>query len=289
MILRIDQASPDPVYLQIRDQIVAAIARGELLPADRLPSVRALASDLGINLHTVNKAYAVLRDEGYLLMRGRSGAVVADYQQAASAERKAASAEKIASELYRLALEHCAQGGTEEAFLEEARAQADRRVRRPGRGGRAPRRGRARPRRRRREDRREGREPQRDGRRRPAEGVRPMIAIATVGMFASMELALGLLLVFTPYLMRSNECFAVTVPSSAQKDPRLIALKKRYATTMLALTAALTLVAGGAGSSWRGRGSRAAPWRPWVPGWNAPPSSPSPPSPSRSCCATAAR
>lgn len=135
MIVRIDQASPDPVYLQIRDQIVAAIARGELLPADRLPSVRALASDLGINLHTVNKAYAVLRDEGYLLMRGRSGAVVADYQQAASAERKAASAEKLASELYRLALEHCAQGGTEEAFLEEARTQADRAFADPGVAG----------------------------------------------------------------------------------------------------------------------------------------------------------
>ena len=135
MILRIDQASPEPVYLQVRDQIVAAIARGELLPADRLPSVRALASDLGINLHTVNKAYAVLRDEGYLLMRGRSGAVVADYQQNASRERKAASAERIASELYRLALEHCAQGGTEEAFLEEARVQADRAFSDPGVAG----------------------------------------------------------------------------------------------------------------------------------------------------------
>lgn len=132
MILRIDQASPDPVYLQIRNQIVGAIARGALLPADRLPSVRALASDLGINLHTVNKAYAVLRDEGYLLMRGRSGAVVADYQQAASAERKAASAQQLAAELYRLALEHCAQGGTEEAFLAEARAQADRAFADPG-------------------------------------------------------------------------------------------------------------------------------------------------------------
>lgn len=135
MILRIDQMSPEPVYLQVRDQIVAAIARGELRPADRLPSVRALASDLGINLHTVNKAYAVLRDEGYLLMRGRSGAVVADYQQAASAERKAAGAEKIASELYRLALEHCAQGGTEEAFLEEARFQAGRAFSDPGVAG----------------------------------------------------------------------------------------------------------------------------------------------------------
>ena len=119
MILRIDQMSPNPVYLQIRDQIVAAIARGELLPADRLPSVRALASDLGINLHTVNKAYAVLRDEGYLLMRGRAGAVVADFKQI----------------LYQLALEHCAQGGTEEDFLKEAQAQADRVFADPGVAG----------------------------------------------------------------------------------------------------------------------------------------------------------
>ena len=135
MILRIDQTVPEPVYLQVRNQIVAAIARGELQPADRLPSVRALASDLGINLHTVNKAYAVLRDEGYLLMRGRSGAVVADYRQAASAECKAASAERLAAELYRLALEHCAQGGTEQAFLDEARAQADRAFSDPGVAG----------------------------------------------------------------------------------------------------------------------------------------------------------
>ena len=137
MILRIDQASPDPVYLQIRDQIVGAIARGELMPADRLPSVRALASDLGVNLHTVNKAYAVLRDEGYLLMRGRSGAVVADYQQTATPERRAASADKLATSLYQLALEHCAQGGTEQTFLEEAHAQADRAFADPGVAGAA--------------------------------------------------------------------------------------------------------------------------------------------------------
>ena len=65
---------------------------------------------------------------------------------------------------------------------------------------------------------------------------------ATIGMFASMTLALGLLLAFTPYLMRRNECFAVTVPAAAQTDPRIIALKKRYATVMLALTVAATVV-----------------------------------------------
>ena len=74
-----------------------------------------------------------------------------------------------------------------------------------------------------------------------------MIVVATVGMFAAMTLALGLLLAFTPYLMRRNECFAVTVPASAQKDPRLVSLKKRYATTMVALTAACTIAAIAAG------------------------------------------
>ena len=56
MILSIDQRSEAPLYLQIRDQVIEAIARGELAPGDALPSVRSLASDLGINLHTVNKA-----------------------------------------------------------------------------------------------------------------------------------------------------------------------------------------------------------------------------------------
>ena len=51
MVIRIDQMDRMPVYQQIRNQIVAAIGRGELYPADRLPSVRLLASDLDINIH----------------------------------------------------------------------------------------------------------------------------------------------------------------------------------------------------------------------------------------------
>ena len=65
-MLAVDGALEEPLYLQIRNQIVAGIATGELEPGQALPSVRSLASDLGINLHTVNKAYAVLRDEGYV-------------------------------------------------------------------------------------------------------------------------------------------------------------------------------------------------------------------------------
>ncbi len=137
MILRIDQTSPDPIYQQIRDEIVAAIARGELKAGDRLPGVRALASDLGVNLHTVNKAYAVLRDEGYLLMRGRAGACIADFQQTATPERLAANAARLAEQLYRLALEHSAQGGTEQQFVEAARHEARRAFADPGIAGAA--------------------------------------------------------------------------------------------------------------------------------------------------------
>ena len=116
MILRIDHDAPEPLYLQIRDELVGAIARGELEPGDRLPGVRALAADLGVNLHTVNKAYAVLRDEGYLLMRGRSGAFVAD----APVRRRVEAEERAAAVLRKLALEWRAGGGDARGLLDLA-------------------------------------------------------------------------------------------------------------------------------------------------------------------------
>ncbi|MDR0294425.1 MAG: GntR family transcriptional regulator [Oscillospiraceae bacterium] len=77
MILAVDTLSPSPIYEQLRDQIVAGIASGRLAPGEALPSVRGLAADLGVNFHTVNKAYAILCDEGYIAMDRRKGAVVA--------------------------------------------------------------------------------------------------------------------------------------------------------------------------------------------------------------------
>ena len=126
MIVRIDQKSEEPLYLQIRSQIIAAIARGELVPGTALPSVRSLASDLGINLHTVNKAYAVLRDEGYVLMRGRSGAYIADPCEEDRADRAQIELAKMEDELFELALAHRARGGSRGEFLECASAQAAR-------------------------------------------------------------------------------------------------------------------------------------------------------------------
>lgn len=126
MILSIDQRSDEPLYLQIRDQVIEAIARGELVPGQALPSVRSLASDLGINLHTVNKAYAVLRDEGYVLMRGRSGAYIADPCDNDHKDTAQAALSKMEDELFALALAHRARGGSRGVFLECAAAQATR-------------------------------------------------------------------------------------------------------------------------------------------------------------------
>ena len=126
MVIRIDQRSDEPLYLQIRTQIIAAIARGELVPGQALPSVRSLASDLGINLHTVNKAYAVLRDEGYVLMRGRSGAYIADPCENDRADRTRLELAKMEDGLFELALAHRARGGSWGEFLECAQVQAAR-------------------------------------------------------------------------------------------------------------------------------------------------------------------
>lgn len=77
MILRIDFQSDEALYVQLCNQIILGIATSQFRNGDTLPSVRALADEIGINMHTVNKAYNVLKQEGYLKVNNRSGAVVA--------------------------------------------------------------------------------------------------------------------------------------------------------------------------------------------------------------------
>ena len=76
MLLRLELSGDTPVYQQIRNQVVAAIASGELLPGERLPTIRALAEECGINMMTVSKAYQLLKAEGYITTGRRDGAVV---------------------------------------------------------------------------------------------------------------------------------------------------------------------------------------------------------------------
>ena len=76
MLIQIDFNSPEALYRQLCHQISLGIAMNELREGDSLPSVRELASTIGINMHTVNKAYSILREEGYLTVDRRRGAVV---------------------------------------------------------------------------------------------------------------------------------------------------------------------------------------------------------------------
>ena len=77
MLLKIDFESEEALYIQLCNQIIMGIATDRLQEGDSLPSVRQLAEEIGINMHTVNKAYAVLRQEGFLRLDRRRGAVVA--------------------------------------------------------------------------------------------------------------------------------------------------------------------------------------------------------------------
>ena len=67
MVICIDEVSEIPIYKQIRNQIVLGISDGRLQPGEQLPTVRALAEEIGINSMTVNKAYALLKQEGYIV------------------------------------------------------------------------------------------------------------------------------------------------------------------------------------------------------------------------------
>lgn len=76
MFVVVDWDDRRPAYLQLRDQIVEQIARAELTAGMALPSVRRLASELGVNLHTVHKAFELLRDQGFIQVRAGSSAMV---------------------------------------------------------------------------------------------------------------------------------------------------------------------------------------------------------------------
>lgn len=77
MLIRVDFNSDEAIYMQLCRQIIIGIANAQIKEGDNLPSVRELAEDVGINMHTVNKAYSILRQEGYLKVDRRHGAIIA--------------------------------------------------------------------------------------------------------------------------------------------------------------------------------------------------------------------
>lgn len=77
MYIEIDFNSDEALYMQLRNQIILGIAKHQFQEGDSLPSVRQLADEIGINMHTVNKAYGVLKQEGLIRLDRRKGAVIA--------------------------------------------------------------------------------------------------------------------------------------------------------------------------------------------------------------------
>ena len=73
MVIELDMESEVPIYVQLRNQIVKGIGKGELKAQEKLPTVRQLAAEAGVNTMTVNKAYQILKAEGYIKIDRRHG------------------------------------------------------------------------------------------------------------------------------------------------------------------------------------------------------------------------
>lgn len=112
MIIEVDMNSSTPIYVQLRNQIVMGIGRGELKLGESLPTVRQLAQDIGVNTMTVNKAYQILKTEGYIKIDRRHGAIVSD-----NIDMDIVFREKLENELELLLAEAAINGMDKRDFL----------------------------------------------------------------------------------------------------------------------------------------------------------------------------
>lgn len=113
MIIKINDISDIPIYQQIRNQIIAGISEGKLEPGEQLPTVRGLATEIGINSMTVSKAYQLLKMEGYVYSDRRNGVCVRrDF------EKKKQLTKASMDELKCIVAEAKIGGMSKEAFLE---------------------------------------------------------------------------------------------------------------------------------------------------------------------------
>ena len=110
MIIKLDTTSDTPIYVQLRNQIVMGIGSGELKIGEGLPTVRQMAEDIGVNTMTVNKTYAILKQEGYIEIDRRHGAKV-------SPKIDANYREKVESELTLLIAESTLKGISRDDFM----------------------------------------------------------------------------------------------------------------------------------------------------------------------------
>ncbi|MBO4922275.1 MAG: GntR family transcriptional regulator [Lachnospiraceae bacterium] len=102
MIIRIDELSDVPIYMQLRNQIVMGISSGELKSGEQLPTVRNLALEMGINTMTVSKAYQLLKTEGYIMTDRKNGARIRTEikKEASVSDANKTELKRIVSEAY---------------------------------------------------------------------------------------------------------------------------------------------------------------------------------------------
>lgn len=112
MIISLDMKSDIPIYVQLRNQIVTGIGKGELKAGENLPTVRQLAQDAGVNTMTVNKVYQLLKQEGFVEIDRRKGVTVCSVKDDAGRFR-----EKLYSELELLSAEASLRGMKRHEFL----------------------------------------------------------------------------------------------------------------------------------------------------------------------------
>ena len=131
LTLQIDRRHETPVYEQVADQVRRMIASGALDPGTALPSVRQLAGDLGVNLNTIARAYRLLEEEGFLLIRDRAGVEVAAPAAKVDRSSRARLLEQMRATLARLRQ----AGMTPEELLRVLRREVEAMDPRPEGGG----------------------------------------------------------------------------------------------------------------------------------------------------------
>lgn len=120
MILKIDMSSKIPIYVQLRNEIVLGIGKGDIKIGQSLPTVRQLSQDLGVNTMTVNKAYSILKDEGFIEIDRRHGAKISP-----KASKNSDYTNKIESELFLLLTQANLKGYNKVEILEICKKMID--------------------------------------------------------------------------------------------------------------------------------------------------------------------
>lgn len=113
MFIQIDMTSEIPIYVQLKQSIIMGIATGQLKQGEELPSVRQFAADLSINMHTISKAYAQLKDQGFISVHRNKGALINAPEQYAADEKYLGV---MAGALSELAAEALCRGISEEQW-----------------------------------------------------------------------------------------------------------------------------------------------------------------------------